>query len=559
MKKQVGLIIDSLEVSKEVSDIIELSKKSKNYEISTLIINQFEEKDSSSYKKIIFFIKKRGLKKLLSALIFKLVCKFEAFFVKRMSKFQNSFHKTLLNHKDFTIVKVNPTISKSGYIYRYESKDINNIKQLNLDLLIRAGTGILRGEILSMCPNGVISFHHGDNNVNRGGPPGFWEVYERNPRTGFIIQRLKDELDGGDVLYKGFIATTWFYTLNLYNLYAIANPMFHKVLEDITSKNPKLKVHKKNPYCARLYTKPYFFQTINYLLRTFFLLIYKIHKKLCGKALRWGVAYQHTKNWNDITLRHSHKIENPKNSFLADPFIIKNGEYHYCFVEDYDYTIKKGKISAYKISKTGYKSIGVVLEEDFHLSYPFIFRYKNEIYMCPETHKKNEIRLYKCIEFPSKWQFYKTIMGNVSAADTSIFEYDGKWWLFTNIDNSIVQDHSCQLHIFTSNNPLSDSWEEHENNPVIFDSSIARNGGMIFKDNNIYRVFQRQGFDMYGESCGVAKIINLSQTEYSEEICFNIEPKFFDNIKGTHTYNFESDLAVLDYVEVSKINSGSKL
>ena len=34
---------------------------------------------------------------------------------------------------------------------------------------------------------------------------------------------------------------------------------------------------------------------------------------------------------------------------------------------------------------------------------------------------------------------------------------------------------------------------------------------MIFKDNNIYRVFQRQGFDMYGESCGVAKIINLSQ------------------------------------------------
>mgnify|MGYP001464976680 FL=1 len=103
---------------------------------------------------IIFFIKKRGLKKLLSALIFKLVCKFEAFFVKRMSKFQNSFHKTLLNHKDFTIVKVNPTISKSGYIYRYESKDINNIKQLNLDLLIRAGTGILRGEILSMCPNG---------------------------------------------------------------------------------------------------------------------------------------------------------------------------------------------------------------------------------------------------------------------------------------------------------------------------------------------------------------------------------------------------------------------
>ena len=49
---------------------------------------------------------------------------------------------------------------------------------------------------------GIISFHHGDNNINRGGPAGFWEVFNEEPSTGFIIQRLTEELDGGDVIFK---------------------------------------------------------------------------------------------------------------------------------------------------------------------------------------------------------------------------------------------------------------------------------------------------------------------------------------------------------------------
>ena len=60
--------------------------------------------------------------------------------------------------------------------------------------------------------------------------------------------------------------------------------------------------------------------------------------------------------------------------------------------------------------------------------------------MCPETNEKNEIRLYKCLDFPLNWQFYKTIMKNVSAADTQIFSYDNKWWLFTNIDESQIEE-----------------------------------------------------------------------------------------------------------------------
>ncbi len=557
MKKRVGLIIDSLNVSKQIADLIEFSTTSENYEITALVVNCEERKNTNIATQIISYIKRRGLKKFLATAVFKAVCKAETVAVKRMGKFKKFFNKVYLNDGDFVTINVKPKISTSGLIYRYEPEDIDSIRELNLELLIRAGSGILRGDILDVCPNGVISCHHADNEVNRGGPPGFWEVYERTPRTGFIFQRLTDELDGGDVLYKGFIATSWFYSLSLARLYEIANPFFHRVLEDITSDNPKLKVHKKVPYSYRLYTVPNLAQITNYLLKTFILLAFKVLRKLQGKAYRWGVAYQFSKSWNDVTLWRSQRITNPKNRFLADPFVIKNNNCHYCFVEDFDYKTQKGNISAYKISSTGYESAGVVLEEDFHLSYPFIFRYENEIYMCPETYQKKEIRVYKCVDFPRKWEFHKTLMKDVSAVDTNIFEYDGKWWLFTNIDESIVEDHGCQLYIFSSDSPLSDEWVAHENNPVIFDPLIARNGGIIHSDNEIYRVFQRQGFDMYGEACGVAKVIRLSSTEYVEEVCSMIEPKFFDQIKGAHTYNFESGLIVFDYVEVCKTKTGT--
>ena len=556
MKKRVGIILDSTSVSKQVRDLISLSKQSENYEITTLVINNVERKGSNIALQISSYIKRRGLKKFLNNAFFKVVCKIESTVVKRMRKFNKFFSNTQLNKEDFVAINVKPQISKSGLVYRYEKEDIRRIKELDLDLLIREGGGILRGEILDVCPNGVISFHHADNDINRGGPPGFWEVYEKIPRTGFIIQRLKEELDGGDVLYKGFIWTQWFYTLNLAYLYEIANPFFHHVLEDLTSAAPKLKVLEKSPYSHPLYTIPTVLQTLTYVLKTSYILGSKIARKLQGKSLRWGVAYNFSKKWNDATLWRSQRIPNPKNRFLADPFVIKRNGYHFCFVEDLDYISNKGSISAYKITPSGYEALGVVLEEDFHLSFPFIFEYENEIFMCPETHEKKEIRLYKCIDFPSKWEFHTTLMKNVSAADTIIFKHKDRWWLLTNFDQSCVSDHHCQLHAFSSNNPMSDEWIAHENNPVIFDPMIARNGGMITSDNEIYRVFQRQGFDMYGEASGIARITTLSPTEYVEEIYSTIEPKFFGGIKGTHTYNFDSDLIVLDYVEVSKKNTG---
>ena len=557
MKQKIGLIVDSTIASKQINDLIELSLSSQKYEITTLILNELDENSSNLFKKALFQIKKKGIFKFVSIIFFRTICKLERRVIKRKKKYQDFYKKFNLLDRKFNIIKVSPLISKSGLVYKYSDIDLEKIKNEDLNLLVRNGSGILKGKILTICPNGIISFHHADNDVIRGGPAAFWEVYKQLPKTGFIIQRLTEELDGGQVLYKGFVPTKWFYSLNMVTLYEKCNPIFHRILEDITSESLSFNKYPKIPYSYKIFSTPKAHQTILYAYKTLRLIISKKIRKIFGKEKRWGIAYQYNQNWKDVTLHKSIKIPNPKNRYLADPFLISKDNKHYCFVEDFDFSRKKGSISVYEITKKGYKELGIVLREDFHLSFPYLFEYDNDLYMCPETDENKDIRLYKCLDFPLKWKFCKSIMKNISAADTQIFSFDNKWWLLTNLDESSIGEHSSQLHIFYSNSPLSENWISHKNNPVIFDSSRARNGGLIKDKSGIYRVYQRQGFDHYGQALGVAKILSLDVKNYIEENLFEVEPNFFSNINSTHTYNYENGLLVFDFAQISRKKLGN--
>jgi methionyl-tRNA formyltransferase len=69
----------------------------------------------------------------------------------------------------------------------------------------------------------MVSIHHGDNRVFRGGPPGFWEIMKGAVRSGFIVQRLTPKLDGGAVLVRGDQPTARYWALNRKNLFDAAD------------------------------------------------------------------------------------------------------------------------------------------------------------------------------------------------------------------------------------------------------------------------------------------------------------------------------------------------
>jgi hypothetical protein len=548
---RAGLILDDSDQSFFDWDLVSKAKLSHLYSIEALIVQRaFRDTQESTIVKLFISLKRHGFRRLVAKVLFAILTKIEGFIVLRNAKYKEFFSRYSLDQFEIRKIFVNPEISPSGLVYRYSKDDLDKIIDLKLDLLIRGGSGILRGDILSVCRFGIVSFHHANTDVNRGGPPGFWEVFNREPSTGFIIQRLLNEVDGGDVLFKGNIATSFPYMLNLCKLYFKSNSFLHKLIERIAKDGKLPQTQPKVPYAYSLYETPTISYSMSYLINSFAYGLTKLFGRLLGKSHRWGVAYQFVEDWKSSVLWKSTVIKNPPNRYLADPFVkVRDGRV-IAFVEDYDYSKSRGKISAYELFDNGYKELGTALEESFHLSYPFLFEANNSLYMCPETHESNDIRIYRCLDFPLSWELYKVLIKNVSAADTNIFNHNGKYWMLTNIDSSSLGDHSSELHIFYADAFDSDDWIPHPNNPVVFDCLRARNGGLIVDGSDIYRVFQVQGFDMYGEAMGVAKITKLSVDYYCEEPVFNIPPKFFKDIKGTHTLSYDSGVLLLDFVKL---------
>ena len=83
------------------------------------------------------------------------------------------------------IVHVDPIRTK--WSDSLSESDLVEIRSHKIDVFIRLGFRILRGGILQAARYGVWSYHHGDNQVNRGGPAGFWEVMECWPETGAVL------------------------------------------------------------------------------------------------------------------------------------------------------------------------------------------------------------------------------------------------------------------------------------------------------------------------------------------------------------------------------------
>jgi len=547
-KIQVGYLIDDGDQPWNVVDLVQNSLHSEEYTISHLIVQKVINKnDKSRFKKVARLLGKYGIWKLMNRILFKLIFLFEYYLILRNPNLKKIYLKSPLESMGIPKVYVDVIVSESGLIHSFGKDAIEKIKSLGLDLLIRGGSGILRGEILSVCEHGIISFHHGDIEINRGGPSGFWEVLEQEATTGFTIQKLTEELDNGEILFKGKIPTSTFYTKNKAILYIKANIFMHTYLNNFREKKYLTKPRKSIVYDRKLYKIPNNRTIFKYIYKNALILIKKLFKKLTRNRNDWSVSYQLVTKWEEVSLRKCKRIMNPRNSFYADPFVIQHQDRNICFFEEYEKIEKKGKISAIEIyNQEEYRKLGQVLEENFHLSYPYVFKVNNEIYMCPESSKSQDIRLYKCIEFPMKWELHKIIMNNISAVDTNIFYHKNTWWLFTNIDSANIGEHNSELHIFYADDFDSSNWKPHKLNPVIFDSTKSRNGGVIFEKDKLYRVYQSHGFDQYGKSIGINQITLLSQSFYEEINIKKVEPKFFDGQTRVHTFSVQNKILVLD-------------
>ncbi len=144
MKQRIAILLDSTNVSHHIHQFIRESEESEIYEVALLIINNKKPKETFFHYSA-SFIRRKGLKRAFSSLIFLFVSSAEKWLLRSNKMLKNQLRTYNIQGEGFEILDVKPKVSKSGLIYRYTENDIKIIKNMDISLIIRAGTGILRG------------------------------------------------------------------------------------------------------------------------------------------------------------------------------------------------------------------------------------------------------------------------------------------------------------------------------------------------------------------------------------------------------------------------------
>ncbi|MDO5683373.1 MAG: hypothetical protein Q4G46_11155, partial [Propionibacteriaceae bacterium] len=176
-----------------------------------------------------------------------------------------------------------------------------------------------------------------------------------------------------------------------------------------------------------------------------------------------------------------------------------------------------------------------------------LFEHNGELFMCPETLGANDIRIYRCADFPLRWELAQVAVADVQACDTLIFPFEGRWWLLTTVDSAHTGQPAAELWAFSADDPLGE-WEPHPKNPLRNDTDSARNAGLLHDGTDLFRVSQRHGFAVYGAAATIRRITHLGAEGLIEEDVAEVTPDFRPDIHGVHHVHANSEVTVFDFV-----------
>ncbi len=455
-----------------------------------------------------------------------------------------------LPYPDITQIQVYPIQT----IYKDEIKatDLDDIREFKLDIILRFGFRILTGEILKLPRLGVWSYHHGDPAQYRGGPPAFWEVMGEWETTGTVLQRLTEELDQGDVLYQSYSQTDPLSVQrNANNIFWKSSYFVSRVLNSIEllgeqkwaealnnqSKKPKAPL-KKPP--GNLQMLGLFWKLISRNIKR------KIQEE--RKPAHWDLAT--VKHSDPSAIKPSDvnliRTSDFTSTYLADPFPVFHQGIIYVFAEKYDKIANKASIVCASMQGNELQDYQIIIQENWHLSYPYVFEENGVYFLIPESAETGKLYLYQASNFPFQWE-RKSVFFEAEAYDPTIFQNDGKYWLFVNQKPHPACSSFDELNLYFCDSLHTPDWKAHPMNPIVSDVRKSRPAGKLFhQDGKLYRPAQDSG-KRYGHRIAVQEIVKLTESDYEEHTAYFIEPELVDGALGVHTLNFCENKMFLDF------------
>jgi len=443
-------------------------------------------------------------------------------------------------------------IAPRPFEHRLDAEAIDAIREADLDVMLRFGFNIIRGDVLEAARYGVWSFHHGDNRHYRGTPSFFWEMYERNPVCGMILQRLTTELDGGGVLYRSWSAT------DPVSLRRGRNRAFSKSAHFVIRRLRDLHMHgwthlenlptygEHCDYRKPIYRAPKNRQALRFVARVATGVLSRRLKDALARE-QWIIGYRLRREDSPpvpADLDGFDVIVPPADRYFADPFLLSDGETDHVLFEEYRYADGKGVISSLALNGAPPSAARQVLTHEHHLSYPFTFDWDGEAYMIPETSAAGTIELYRAVDKPYRWTRERILMSGVHASDTTIFDDGRLLWMFSCIavPGSTPTD---ELFLFWATT-LTGAWTAHPMNPIVSDVRGARPAGRIIRSGDMLLRPAQDCSTRYGSAIVMNRIDVLTTTEYAETQLHRLDGEWAPGVLATHTYDAGERYEVVD-------------
>jgi hypothetical protein len=446
----------------------------------------------------------------------------------------------LYNRLDRSVFPATPDalelVSVEELIDTAPAASLDDLEKLNLDVLLNFGPSEWNVKLAGSAKYGVWFYVFGSSEKT---PPGLREVMTQNPIAVSSLRSMSGQPPAEQIIYKSTSPTLSRFSVGLNN-----NSCYWKSAAFVARSLVDLhESHDVNATEISQSTDSSVQPSTNAAMGAMFL---KLSGRAASRVLeklssfeQWILAYR-------IKQGEFKYLIPPADRFWADPFPIKVGEKYYIFFEDYVNSAGRAHIAVIEVDQNGIVSGPTeVLKLDCHLSYPFVFEWRGDYYMIPETGDKNEVALYRSVSFPFDWQLEQVLLEAKCPLDATLIEVNGKWWMFVNIQEEGVLVNWDELHLYYSDSLLG-PWKPHARNPVISDVRSARPAGRLFWSNNVlYRPGQDSSM-RYGYATTISRIDALSPTEYSETEVAKVLPDWDKDVIGVHTVNTLNEITVID-------------
>lgn len=241
-------------------------------------------------------------------------------------------------------------------------------------------------------------------------------------------------------------------------------------------------------------------------------------------------------------------IKNGLNGWAADPFPIEVDGKLYIFAEIFVYSKVKGCIGYTKFENNHFTPWKVIIEEPYHMSFPYLFYENGILYMCPETSASKRLYLYRCVSFPEKWVKDRILHANGNFSDTVFYWEKDEIYGFS-CEWHGIEDHKLRLFRVDE-----DGCTFSEGNMKTLPFYLTRPAGKIFKE-------ERSGKNLmvsqickpkYGSGF-IFKDFSINWPDYKEHELYKVYPENIcvdkkRNYVGTHTFNLSENYMVVDLV-----------